>query len=205
MTPDRKQHTLGEQAEDIPAAGAVPDCVSSETPVAVTAGSALEWYVIYSKRQRETWAELHLRRKGIEAFHPVLGLPHYAAGRRRSMALFPNYVFVRIELATQFCDVIWSPGVKSFVGAGGVPLSVDDSVVHFLKRNATADGQLRARPDLKAGQEVEIVDGPFAGLMAIIQNPPDANGRIRMLMRLLNRRHVAVQVPARYVQSIWVA
>ena len=121
------------------------------------------------------------------------------------MPLFPNYVFVRIDLAEQFHDVIWSPGVKSFVGAGSAPLSVDDGVINFLKRNATSSGRLRARLDLKAGQEVEIVDGPFAGLIAMIQSPPDAKGRIRMLMRLLNRRPVVVQMPVRFVHNVWVA
>ena len=159
---------------------------------------------MYSKPHREAWAEVNLRRKGIAAFHPVLELPDYAAGRRRSVPLFPNYLFVQIDLAARFYDVVWSPGVKSFVGAGGVPLSVDDGVVDFLRLNATPSGRLRARSDLKAGQEVGIVDGPFAGLFGIIHSPPDAKGRIRMLIRLLNRG-AAVQMPARFVRNVWVA
>jgi transcriptional antiterminator RfaH len=167
--------------------------------------SNLSWYVVYAKTHREALAELHLRRKGIEAFHPVLELPQYAGGRRRSVPLFPNYVFVQIDLIASFYDVVWSPGVKSFVGAGGAPSSLDAAVVAFLKRSATRDGRIPATPDLRTGQEVEIVDGPFAGLLAIIQNPPDAKGRIRVLMRLLNRRLVAVQVPIRFVRNGWVA
>jgi transcriptional antiterminator RfaH len=167
--------------------------------------SNVAWYVVYSKPQREAWAELHLRRKGIEAFHPQLELPHYAGGRRRCVPLFPNYVFVQIDLLARFYDVVWSPGVKSFVGAGGAPASLDETVVAFLKRNATPEGRIVASSDLKAGQEVEIVDGPFAGLVAIIQEPPDAKGRIRVLMRLLNQRPVSVQVPVRFVRSGWVA
>lgn len=166
---------------------------------------ALAWYVVYSKPQREAWAALHLHRKGIEAFHPLLELPPYAGGRRRCVPLFANYLFVRIDLVACFHEVLWSPGVKSFVGAGGVPTAIDDEVVMFLKRNTTPEGRLRAKPDLKAGQEVEIAEGAFAGLRAIIQNPPDANGRIRVLMRLLNRRVVTVQMPLRVVQSGWIA
>ncbi len=94
--------------------------------------SNLSWYVVYAKTHREALAELHLRRKGIEAFHPVLELPQYAGGRRRSVPLFPNYVFVQIDLIASFYDVVWSPGVKSFVGAGGAPSSLDAAVVAFL-------------------------------------------------------------------------
>ena len=175
------------------------------TSLTAAGADPVRWYVVYSKPRREAWAEAHLRRKGIEAFHPQLELPHYAGERRRCMPLFPNYLFVQIDLATRFYDVVWSPGVKSFVGAGGAPTPLDEGVVTFLKRNATADGRLQARPDLKAGQEVEIVDGPFAGLIALIQDPPDAKGRIQVLMRLLNRRPVKVQVPVRFVRSGWVA
>ena len=167
--------------------------------------SDVAWYVVYSKPQRETWAELHLRQRGIEAFHPQLELPHYAAGRRRCVALFPNYLFVHIDLASRFNDVVWSPGVKGFVGAGRAPVSLEDAVVAFLKRNATPDGRIQATPDLRAGQEVDLVDGPFAGLVAVVRNPPDAKGRIRVLMRLLNRRLVSVQVPVRCVRSGWIA
>jgi transcription elongation factor/antiterminator RfaH len=169
------------------------------------AAEPVAWYVVYSKPHREASAELHLRRKGIEVFYPQLELPDYATGQRRCVPLFPNYLFVRIELMTRFRDVIWSPGVKSFVGPGGAPTPLDEAVVMFLKRNASADGRLWARPDLKTGQEVEILGGPFAGLVGIIQNPPDAKGRIRVLMRLLNQRPVKVQVPVRYVKSGWVA
>jgi transcription elongation factor/antiterminator RfaH len=175
------------------------------TALSATGAGLLGWYVVYCKPQREAWAELHLRRKGIEAFHPQLELPQYARGHRRCVPLFPNYLFVQIDLVTRFYDVAWSPGVKAFVGAGGAPTPLDEAVVAFLKRNATADGRLRARPDLKAGQEVEIVDGPFAGLIAIIQNPPDAKGRIRVLMRLLKGRPVNMQIPIRLVRSGWVA
>jgi transcription antitermination factor NusG len=62
-----------------------------------------------------------------------------------------------------------------------------------------------ARPDLRRGQEVQVTDGPFAGLMAIIEDPPDAQGRVRVLMRLLNRRPVAVRMSMRFVKSDWVA
>jgi transcription antitermination factor NusG len=101
--------------------------------------------------------------------------------------------------------VVWAPGVKCLVGSGGIPLPLDPEVVAFLKRNATADGRLPARSDLRRGQEVEITAGPLAGLIAIIERPPDARGRVRVLMKLLNRRLTRVQVPIGFVRSGWVA
>jgi transcription elongation factor/antiterminator RfaH len=163
------------------------------------------WYVVYAKPHREAAAQLHLERKGIEVFYPQLVLPDYANGTRRCVALFPNYLFVQIELSRRYHEVLWSPGIRSFVGSTTGPLPLDDAIIAHLRRNAPADGRLPARLNLAAGQQVEIADGPFAGLSAIIQNPPDARGRIRVLMRLLNRRAVSVQVPARFVKTGWVA
>ncbi|HXH82890.1 MAG TPA: transcription termination/antitermination NusG family protein [Candidatus Tectomicrobia bacterium] len=162
------------------------------------------WYVLHAKPHREVVAERHLRRKGIEVFYPQLDLPAYA-GRRRAIPLFPSYLFVQLDLMGQGHEVMWTPGVRCLVGAGGHPTPLDADVVAFLKRNAGADGRLPARSNLQVGDEVEIVRGPFAGLVGIIQNPPDARGRIRVLMRLLNRRPVTVHVPAGFVKTGWVA
>ena len=166
--------------------------------------SAAPWYVLYSKPHGEGVAELHLRRKGFDVFYPKLELPPYAA-TRRSVPLFPGYLFARVDLARQWHEVAWTPGVKRLVGAAGVPTPIESNIVTFLKENAEADGCLRARPDLRRGQEVQITDGPFAGLMAIVENPPDARGRVRVLMRLLNSRPVAVRMPVRFVKSAWIA
>lgn len=178
------------------------------TPAAVRCllvAAAVPWYVVQAKAHREHLAEAHLRRKGLEVFYPRLELPDYAGGHRRAVALFPGYLFVNVDLGVQGHEVTWTPGVKCLVGSGGVPTPLDPQVVAFLKRNATSDGLVQGRPDLRTGQEVEVVGGPFAGLMAIIQNPPDAQGRIRVLMRLLGRGPITVRMPMRFVRSSWVA
>jgi transcription antitermination factor NusG len=68
---------------------------------------------------------------------------------------------------------------------------------------ADADGLIQARPRLTVGEHVEITRGPFAGIVGIIQRPPNAKGRIRVLMRLLNRRTVGVELPLQHVKAGW--
>jgi transcription antitermination factor NusG len=123
--------------------------------------------------------------------------------RHRIVPMFPGYLFVRIALGLQFYDVVWAPGVGQFVGSQGVPTPLEDGVIDFLKSNADADGLLRARPTLVVGQDVEITRGPFAGIVGIIQRPPNAKGRIKVLMRLLNRRVVNVELPLQFVKAGW--
>ena len=64
-------------------------------------------------------------------------------------------------------------------------------------------GLLRRGLSLRSGQEVRITGGPFDGLVGIIQEPPNAKGRIKILLQLLNRS-TKVDVPIQFVQAEWV-
>jgi transcriptional antiterminator RfaH len=169
-----------------------------------TADGLQAWYAVYTKPRREAQAQWHLERKGVEVFFPKLQLPKYAAGRQAVVPLFPNYIFVHVALPHGFYDVIWAPGVSRFVGFNDGIAPLSDDVVAFMKSHATPEGVLVARSNLRVGQEVEITGGPFAGVAGLIQRPPDAKGRIKILMQLLTRRSVMVTVPVRYVKTNWV-
>jgi transcriptional antiterminator RfaH len=160
------------------------------------------WYVVRSKPHKESWAQLQLQLKRLEVFYPKLMLPDYAKRRQPIVPLFPGYLFVRLALPDRYHDVIWAPGVQGFVGSKNGPLPVDDAAVELLRRRAAADGVIQAQPKLRPGQRVEVVDGPFAGLVGIIQQPPDTKGRIKVLMQLLNRA-VAVDIPLGAINAEW--
>ena len=161
-----------------------------------------QWYVVYSKPHKENLAQFHLERKGLEVFFPQLLLPSLLAGRRRIVPLFPNYLFVRLSLPDEHYHVVWSPGVKRVVSFNGDPAPVDEEAVDFIRGRANPQGLLTARCSLATGQEVRFRRGPFDGLGGIIEDPPDARGRIKVLMRLLNRQ-VRVEVPVHFVDSSW--
>lgn len=163
------------------------------------------WYVVYSKPRKEEFAEISLRSKGLKTFFPRLLLPELAPGQRRVVPLFPSYLFVYIDcLSDEYAYVRWSPGVKRLVGFNGNPTPLDEGIVAFLMGQADATGVIRARSNLKIGQPVQISGGPFDGLIGIIEEPPNARGRVRVLMSLLNRQ-VKVEVPLRFVKNGWVS
>jgi transcriptional antiterminator RfaH len=163
-----------------------------------------DWYVVYSKPHKEEQAQFHLRMKGLDVFFPRLDLLRVAEKRKRIIPLFPNYLFVRLHLPTEFHYVIWSPGVKRIVSFGDRPIPLDDDVVNFLKQQTDPEGLIKARSQLRPGQEVEIRGGPFDGLIAIIQDPPDAKGRVRILLKLLSRQ-ISVRLGVEFIKGEWVA
>jgi transcriptional antiterminator RfaH len=162
------------------------------------------WFVVYCKPHKEAFAQLHLERRGIEVFVPMLRLPEYLERRRRVVPLFPGYMFVNVDIEREFSTVAWAPGVSRFVSPKGSPAPIDRDVVAFLKSHADEAGVVTARPDLRVGQSVEITAGPFDGLIGIIQRPPNARGRVKVLMKLLNQQPVRVEVPVHLVRTAWV-
>jgi transcriptional antiterminator RfaH len=166
-------------------------------------GIQRDWYVVYSKPHKEEQAQFHLRMKGLDVFFPRLDLVRVAENRRRIIPLFPNYLFVRFHLPTELHYVGWSPGVKRLVSFGDTPIPLDESVVTFLKQQTDAGGLIKAHSQLRPGQEVEIRGGPFDGLMAIIQDPPDAKGRVKILLKLLSRQ-ISVKLGVEFIKGEWV-
>jgi len=161
-----------------------------------------DWYVVYSKRNKETQAQFHLGMKGVESFFPRLLLPGAYSGKQRIVPLFPNYLFVRIDVAREAHHVTWTPGVSRFVTFSDIPVPLDEAVVRFLMEQAGKSGVIRARSQLKRGQEVEIAAGPFAGLLGIIENPPDAQGRVKVLLNLMNRQ-LTVKLGIECIRGDW--
>jgi transcriptional antiterminator RfaH len=163
-----------------------------------------DWYVVYSKPHKEEQAQFHLRMKNLDVFFPRLDLVRVAEKRKRIIPLFPNYLFVRIHLPTEFHYVSWSPGVKRIVSFGDRPIPLDERVVDFLRQQTDPEGVIKSRSQLRPGQEVEIRGGPFDGLIAIIQDPPDAKGRVRILLKLLSRQ-ISVKLGVEFIKGEWVA
>jgi transcription antitermination factor NusG len=163
-----------------------------------------DWYVVYSKPHKEEQVQLHLGLKGIESFFPRLRLPGGAGGKRSVAPLFPNYLFVRIDLMREAHYITWSPGVKRIVSFSDTPVPLDDAIVRFLQEKADPTGVIQAHSQLRRGQQVEISGGPFDGFMGIIENPPNAKGRVKILLKLLSRP-ISVKLGVEFIRNQAVA
>lgn len=163
------------------------------------------WCAVYTKTQKEEFAEVNLRLRGIDTFFPKLFLPKSAKRKKQIVALFPNYLFVCIDIISEeYAAIVWCPGVKRIVSFNGTPAIVENSIMAFLMGQAGADGVISARCNVTIGQQVAINGGPFDGLVGIIQEPPNARGRVTILIQLLSRP-TKVDVPVQFIHANWVA
>jgi transcriptional antiterminator RfaH len=157
--------------------------------------------VVHTKVRKEQYAEWQLTRRGVETFLPWIVHPSRISLDDVLQPLFPGYLFARVDLARQYWDVVWAPGVHRLVGFGETPSSIDDGVIDFLRARAGDGGVVRMFPVFREGDRVRIKQGPLAGLVGIIEKPCGGRGRVRVLMELL-RRQTRVEVSERLLDLV---
>ena len=141
---------------------------------------------MHTKLHAERKVALALQRNDIEAFLPEMWSEH----KGRSVALFPCYLFTRIDLEEEgVARLRWEPGVRHIVSYGDRPVPVPDEAIDLIRRNLENKGAVEhaARVYFKKGEIVRIRRGPFAELLAIFDGPSTPTRRVEVLIEFLGR------------------
>jgi len=163
------------------------------------------WYLVHTKPGGENIAQANLSRQEYEVYLPRVVQPVRRAGRwrERIAALFPRYLFLRLNEGRQSLGPVRSSvGVAGIVRFGFSYAVVPDPIVSGLQaREDPGTGLHRmARPrSLLPGDAVGISAGPFDGLQGIFEREAGAD-RVIVLLRLLGHE-VSVRVPAQFVHA----
>lgn len=146
------------------------------------------WYCIKARTRQERSAKLALQGEaGLEVFCPMLRFERARkSGRVRvTEAMFPGYLFAKFEYARQFRMVATTNGVSTIVSFGGIPAVVPEDVIREL-RDSVAEGETVEIPtSVSIGEEVQVVEGPFQGIRAIVTGLVPARARVTVLLELL--------------------
>ena len=155
------------------------------------------WRVVTAHRHREAVARVRLVQQGLETYLPLLRRwPRPPVGSDVG-PLFPGYVFVRAEGA-HFHLITRTPGVSGLIVFGGEPARLDDGVIDFLRSREEPDGIIEARP-LPSGSAVRVTDGPWRGLVAVLERRLSARERVLVLLDILQRQ-TRVEMPETWVR-----
>ena len=112
------------------------------------------------------------------------------------MALFPGYVFVRMQLKDKL-RVLQLPSVVSLVSFNGQPAALPLEEIENLRERLASSGSLAAchvtpHPYLQVGRRVRVHSGAMQGLEGIIVRRKDS---CRVVFSIdLIMRSVAVEV-----------
>lgn len=152
----------------------------------------MRWYVVQTQVNGEAKAAQNLIRQGFEIY-----LPRYLKRRRHARKvdftakpLFPRYMFVAIDVATQRWRSIQSTfGVSHLISNGDDPATVPEGVVRALKSREDAKGfiQMDAKPAFAPGDKVRVLAGAFMDNAGLFSGLAD-HDRVSILLDMLGRK-----------------
>lgn len=159
------------------------------------------WYALHVRSRAELSVARQIQQKGYEPFVPLYRSRRRWADRMKELELplFPSYVFCRVTMASAG-RVVTTPGVIRIVGAGGVPIPVDDGEIEALRRVACTRLCAEPWPYLQAGQRVELCAGPLRGLQGVLAQ--SANGDRLIVSVSLLQRSVSVEISGHDVMPL---
>ena len=151
------------------------------------------WYAAYTCANHERRVAQQLAERRFESFLPTYRSVRRWKDRRKELQLplFPNYVFVRMDLANRI-RVLQVPGLISLVVFQGQPAALDDKEVNRLRTGLCGAARVEPHPYLSVGRRVRITGGAFIGLEGILLRRKD---RLRVVLSVeLIQRSVAIEV-----------
>jgi len=153
---------------------------------------SIRWYVVQTQVNGELKAAQNLMRQGFEVY-----LPCYLKRRRHarkidlvSKPLFPRYLFVAIDVATQRWRSIQSTfGVIRLVSNGDDPAMLPEGVVSALKAREDEKGfiTMNNKPAFAPGDKVRVLAGAFMDSAALFNGMAD-HDRVSILLDMLGRK-----------------
>ena len=128
-----------------------------------------QWFALLVKSQYEKSVASALDGKGYEQLLPLYSVRHRWSDRIKQLSrpLFPGYVFCRFDLNKRL-GILVTPGVLQVVGAGKVPLPVDDREISAVRSIVKSGLQAEPWPFLRVGQRVRIERGSLEGVEGIL-------------------------------------
>lgn len=132
-------------------------------------GPEFQWFALLVKSQHEKSVASALHGKGYEQFLPLYNVSRRWSDRIKQLALplFPGYVFCRFDMNKRL-GILITPGVLQVVGAGKVPIPVNDSEIEAIRSIVQSGLQAEPWPFLRVGQRVRIERGSLEGVEGIL-------------------------------------
>lgn len=162
---------------------------------------AKQWYVVhaysqYENRVKKSLVE-HVERAGMEdSFGDILvpteEVVEIKEGQRRTTErkFFPGYVLVQMEMTDETWHLVNNvPRVLGFIGGTAdrpAPISQKEAD-RILNRVEESVEKPRPKTVFDPGQEVRVVDGPFADFNGIVEEVNYEKSRLRVAVTIFGR------------------
>jgi transcription termination/antitermination protein NusG len=160
---------------------------------------AMKWYVVHTYSGHENKARLSLQERvkqmSMDAQFGQILIPtesvlEVKAGQRRTTTrkFYPGYMFVQMELNEQTYHLVKNtPKITGFLG-GTNPLPVPEKDINTINNQMT-DGAQKPKPRIsfEEGENVRVIDGPFANFSGIVEEVKSEKQKVRVLVSIFGR------------------
>jgi len=161
-------------------------------------GAPGQWYVLHtysgyedavadSLRQRID--SLDMKDKIFHVLVPKEKQIEIKNGKRKTVEkkIFPGYVLVKMVVTEASWYVVRNtPSVTGFIGSGTIPVPIYDSEMETIKKRMVVE-EPKHKIDLKIGDLVHIIDGPFKEYDGTVSEVDEARGKIKVLVSIFGR------------------
>ena len=165
--------------------------------------SDLKWFAVYTHSRAEKKVNERAMKAGFDTFLPLITTVKQWSDRKKKVEapLINSYVFVhtRKENLNSLLNI---PGVLNILKHLGKPAIVKDVEIANLKIviNVVEEVQFIDSIDLTKGEDVEVINGPFSGLLA---KYIDVAGKHRVLVEVEALKScIEVNMPLNNIKKI---
>ena len=149
-----------------------------------------EWFILQFKANSHHQAKRNLKRQGFETFLPLNDITSRKASRfiNTTQPLFPGYMFVAFDkVKSEWHKINNTYGVSRLVTFNSVLKSIPATFINNLIKRHDSSGKLLPLKNLKKGDQVLILKGPFANFIATVETY-ETDQRMWILMDLMGRK-----------------
>ena len=153
------------------------------------------WYVVNTYSGHETKVKEKLEAKiesmGMQDYIYRIVIPETTevevkdgVKKEKVKKMFPGYILVEMIMSDEAWYIVRNtPGVTGFIGSSGkgakptplLPQEIDRILVNM------GMSRVNVEDDIKVGDSVSIVDGPFKGMIGKVDNIDKENNRLNIL------------------------
>ena len=171
------------------------------------------WYIVNTYSGYENKVKVNLEKR-IEYMNmsekifrvevPQKTITQVKAGKKteKDEKVFPGYVLVEMIMDEDSWYVVrHTAGVTRFVGSAKKPIPARDSEIKKVLGRATTDAPQRIELDVKAGDKVRIISGPFAEFVGDITEVYPDKAKLRANVSIFGRE-TPVELEYKQIQKL---
>jgi transcription antitermination factor NusG len=150
-----------------------------------------KWYALQTKPRQEFKAEKQLKNLGLENYLPVIVKKNKWSDRVKEIfePIIRGYIFIKADERERLI-ALEQFSVSKCLFDQGKPAVIPDWQIENLKKMLMVQSEYFVYEGLVTGTKVEIIQGPFSGVIGVIQSTSEKR-MFAVSIELLNRTVIA--------------